>query len=210
MRDIKEQFPLDRDLTQEVAQRLGVTHPCYPGTHIPVVMTVDVLATVMRQGVAVFEAYNAKSDSDLEDGRELEKLEIQRTAFSLMDTAHHIVFDTTLPKQKVDTLTWLESASVKEGEVEPSPGYFEEMAKRFRLHASAAPRTSRLGSVCEAFDKVHCTEPGTGIRAARILMYRKEIGIDLNTPHPTQAPMSAFTFPERTALRLASGGVNAV
>lgn len=39
--DIREQFPLDRDLTLEIASHLGIKHPYYPGTRVPTVMTVD-------------------------------------------------------------------------------------------------------------------------------------------------------------------------
>ena len=33
--DAREQFPLDRDRTQEIARRLKIRHPCYPGTSVP-------------------------------------------------------------------------------------------------------------------------------------------------------------------------------
>lgn len=32
--DIREQFPLDRELTQEVARMLSITHPTYPVTQV--------------------------------------------------------------------------------------------------------------------------------------------------------------------------------
>jgi hypothetical protein len=41
--DIREQFPLGRDETQEIASRLGVCHPVDRHTRVPLVMTTDFL-----------------------------------------------------------------------------------------------------------------------------------------------------------------------
>ena len=48
--DIREQYPLDREITQTIAQELKIRHPHYPGTHVPTVMTVDFLLTVVQNG----------------------------------------------------------------------------------------------------------------------------------------------------------------
>jgi hypothetical protein len=63
--DIREQFPLDRDLTVEISASLGIRHPCYPGTHVPTVMTTDFLVTRVRNGKAVFEAFDVDDRAEL-------------------------------------------------------------------------------------------------------------------------------------------------
>jgi hypothetical protein len=207
--DINEQYPLDRDLTQDVARKLGIRHPCYPGTHVPTVMTVDFMVTLMRDGKQATEVFNAKSEGDTEDERQMEKLEIARTALALMDIPHHIVLDTMLPKQKVKNLEWLQGALVKPGEKEPSEGYYDEMAARFMLHgagAAAATPTKALSKVCGEFDCMHNAEPGTGLRVARILMRRKEIGVDLGLEQLHTQPVSALQFATRKIHMVAVGG----
>lgn len=209
VKDINEQFPLDRDLTIDVARKLDIRHPHYPGTQVPTVMTVDFLVTLQRGGNQVTEALNAKSDADAEDERQIEKLEIARTALDLMDIPHHLVFDSTLPKQKVANLDWLQSALVKPGEVEPCPGYFDEMALRFALHAAnaiASCPTKTLSQVCGEFDRLHNAVAGTALRVARILMRRKEIRFDLNVVQPATQPIAAFTFATRKQRLTAVGG----
>lgn len=48
--DIREQFPLDRDGTQEIAERQGFKHPTDRHTHAPLVMTTDFLVDFSTDG----------------------------------------------------------------------------------------------------------------------------------------------------------------
>lgn len=208
--DINEQFALDRDLTQDVARKLGIKHPYYPGTDVPTVMTADFLVTLRRGGRTVVEAFNAKSDGDAEDMRQMEKLEIQRTALELMEIQHHLVFDSCIPKQKVRNLDLLEKARVKPNEVEPSPGFFAEMALRLARHAANAVVTSpnkTLSQVCAEFDKAHGNPEGTGLRAAFILGKRKEMEFDLDSAHPSQQAIGGFIFKSAQQLTQIAGGM---
>ncbi len=204
--DVNEQFPLDRALTQDVARKLRIPHPCYPGTNVPVVMTCDFMVTLIRNGATVLEAFNTKTDSDVELERELMKLEIQRSALELMEVPHHLVLKSSMPQPLVSNLDWLQRALVKPGEVEPHPGYFDEMAQRFRRHAAAAAKHKTLEQVASEFDRTHGAEPGTGLRAARILLSRREATADLTLPHPAMCPMSNFAVREHGSLHLVSGG----
>lgn len=207
--DINEQFALDRDLTQDVARKLGVKHPYYPGTNVPTVMTSDFLVTLRRGGQTVVEAFNAKSDSDAEDIRQMEKLEIQRTALELMDVKHHLVFDSSLPQKKVRNLDLLERARVKPNEIEPNPGYFDEMARRLARHAThavTATPNQTLSQVCAEFDNAHGAPEGTGLRAAYILAKRKELTFDLDSEHPAQQLIGGFTFKTDKQLKRVAGG----
>lgn len=204
--DVNEQFPLDRDLTQDVARKLGIPHPYYPGTKVPAVMTCDFMVTLVRSGAAVLEAFNTKTDADMEDERELLKLEIQRSALELMEVPHHLVPKSSLPEPLATNLDWLQKAHVKPGEVEPHPGYFDEMAQRFRRHAGAASSPHKsLAQVAAEFDRLHGAEPGTGLRAARILLSRREATMDLSREHPAERPMSTFLVTEHRGLQLVAG-----
>lgn len=204
--DVNEQFPLDRDLTMDVARKLGIRHPYYRGTSVPTVMTVDFMVSLSLDDITAIEAFDTKTDADAEDERALHKLEIARTTLELMDIRHHVVTKSSLPKQKAVNLDWLQKARVKPGETEPTPGYFEEMAARFRRHGAAASPRKTLSQVCSEFDRMHNAEPGTGIRVARILMQRKEVLFDLEVTHPADAEMSAFQFQGQSGLQLAAGG----
>lgn len=156
------------------------------------------------------EAFNAKSDSDAEDIRQMEKLEIQRTALELMDVKHHLVFDSSLPQKKVRNLDLLERARVKPNEIEPNPGYFDEMALRLARHAThavTATPNQTLSQVCAEFDNAHGAPEGTGLRAAYILAKRKELTFDLDSEHPAQQLIGGFTFKTEKQLKRVAGGV---
>jgi hypothetical protein len=48
--DIREQFPLDRDITRRIADDLGVIHPRDVGSGTPLVMTTDFLVDTIHDG----------------------------------------------------------------------------------------------------------------------------------------------------------------
>lgn len=204
--DVNEQFPLDRALTQDVARKLSIPHPFYPGTDVPFVMTVDFMVTLTRNGQTVLEAFNTKTDADVADERELQKLEIQRTALELMEVPHHLVVESAITEPLATNLAWLQSALVKPGEVEPHPGFFDEMATRFMRHAGAAATNKTLAQVASEFDRTQGVEAGTGLRAARILARRKQVLIDLNSTHPAETSMSKFIVVGQNTPRAVAGG----
>ena len=73
--DSKEQFPLDLETTQLIAEQMGVKHPRQPGKDEDKIMSIDLLIIYIdgtRRGISV------KPISDLMDPRTIEKLEIER------------------------------------------------------------------------------------------------------------------------------------
>lgn len=205
--DVNEQFPLDRALTQDVARKLGIHHPFYPGTNVPTVMTVDFMVTLIRNNQTVLEAFNTKTDADVADERELQKLELQRSALELMEVPHHLVVESAITEPLATNLAWLQSALVKPGEVEPHhPGFFNEMATRFMRHAGAAAQNKTLSQVASEFDRTQGVEAGTGLRVARILARRKQVLLDLNSTHPAETSMSKFVVVGQNTPRAVAGG----
>ena len=76
--DIREQVPLDRGETAAIAEAMGVRHPMYPRTTVPVVTKTDFLLDTVVDGRAVEAARTVKPAAKLADRRVLEKLEIER------------------------------------------------------------------------------------------------------------------------------------
>jgi len=191
--DIREQFPLDRDITQDVARIAGFRHPFYPGTDVPTVMTVDFMVTRLRDGLQVQEAFNAKRSEEAEDRNSLVKLEIQRRALALLEVPHHLVFHDDIPHQKVQNIQWIRDSLLKEGEVEPQPGYWASMATRMTAElANPMPGKATLASYCASFDARHGVEPGTGLRTARILLQDRVLCAELGQPELQSLPVSSF------------------
>lgn len=191
--DIREQYPLDRDLTQTKASKLGIRHPTYPGTNVPTVMTADFLVTRMRNDEEVHGAFNSKSISEANDARSMEKLEIQRCALERMGIPHFLIFDRDLNIQVIRNITWIRDSLPKPGEIEPFEGYWVSMTSRLApAIARARYENGTLAEFCSHFDTSFGVRKGTGIRAARILMAERVLLVDLEVANIMQQPVSSM------------------
>jgi hypothetical protein len=203
--DIRERYPLDRGITQDIARSLGIAHPYYRGTQIPTVMTVDFLVTVERGHEAGLVAYNAKTAGEAEDERSLLKLEIQREYFQRIDVEHHVVFDCDIPRQNVANIGDIREAPLRPDELEPRPGYFTDLCRRMLHDMPVHPPTLSLEAYCSEFDCRYGCAPGVGIRVARILMFERLLVPDLSSPALSCEPLSKFVVMSTSTLCHASG-----
>ncbi|GIZ53916.1 TnsA endonuclease N-terminal domain-containing protein [Noviherbaspirillum aridicola] len=191
--DIREQYPLDRELTVEIAASLGIRHPYYPGTHVPTVMTSDFLVTRSYEGRLVHEVFDAKREQEAEDARSIEKLQIQRAYFNGMGYRHHLVFHSSIPTLKVKNVEWARQAVPKLGELAEFTDCLSDAATTMRAEIQQySKRSITLSQYCTDFDYRTGFPRGTGLRTARILIHSHEIATDLNNPDLPNSPLSAF------------------
>lgn len=95
--DIREGYPLNREDTRRIANRLGISHPRYPTTRIDVVMTTDLLLT--RPGFpAAYIALAVKPSDQLSDPRVVEKLAIERAYWLERGVTFYVVTEKELPQ----------------------------------------------------------------------------------------------------------------
>lgn len=211
--DIREQYPLPRDLTQTIAQELRIRHPTYPGTNIPAVMTVDFLLTLQVNGKKTVMALNAKRDEEADDVRSLEKLEIQRSTFERLGFTHHLVYHSQIPEQKVKNIDWIRGALVKPGEPEQHDGFFKGLADRMSGELATPADTtlaSTLEDYCTDFDSRYGVLAGTGLRVARILMAERVLVPDLASPNITRQSLAAFIMTGQPGRLRVVGGTSAL
>lgn len=191
--DIREQFPLCRDLTQAIAADLGIRHPCYPGTNVPTVMTVDMLVTRIHNGEKVYEAFNAKRTEEAEDQTSLEKLEIQRYYFETSGIPHRLVFHSEIPLVEARNIELIRGGNLGPDEHEPYSGFYDHHKT---LMASLLERqlakSISLTEFCDYFDRAQGVTPGTGLRVAKMLMLDRVLVSDLANPDLVTAPLPSF------------------
>ncbi|WP_295751550.1 TnsA endonuclease N-terminal domain-containing protein [Undibacterium sp.] len=190
--DIREQFPLDCDLTQEIASALQIHHPFYPRTKVPTVMTADFLVTRRKNGKSFLEAFNAKCTEEAEDVRSLEKLEIQRAYFDGMGVRHHVVYSSEIPMEKVRTIEWIRSGYLKEGETEPYLGFFKEHVDRIATELGRVRSNQTLNEYCEEYTHRFAIPTGTALRCSKMLMHSRTLIADLQNVDLASAPLSSF------------------
>ena len=189
---IREEYPLDRELTLEIAASLGIAHPYYPGTKIATVMTVDFLVDFNDNGRTRFEALDCKRTEDCEDPRQIEKLQITRTYFAGMDIPHRLVFHSELPMQKIRNIEWIRGGMVKTGEDERYSGSLREQSLIMAHDLARSTRNQPLQEYCRDFEIRQGLSPGEGLRIAKLLMYERILICDLSNPNLASAPLASF------------------
>jgi hypothetical protein len=204
--DIREQFPLPRTATRKVAQELGVKHPAYPTTHIDTVMTVDFFVTRIRDGQEVYEAFDIKANTGVEDARSIEKLEITRALLEENGVSHYLVTESVIPSTKVKNLAWIFGGRVVPEEQQPVPGFFDDYCTRMRVDIPRANKNLLLNEYCRDFDNRFHVQIGTGLRVARILMAERILLADLTQVDLPRAKLGTFVLTGSTNdLRVVGG-----
>lgn len=95
--DIREQFALlPWEETQEIADSLGIRHPAYPYSRTPIVMTSDIVLTLMNKQPNRYAVVSVKPSKDIapqnpKARRCIEKLLIEKTYWNRRNTPWELV-----------------------------------------------------------------------------------------------------------------------
>ncbi|MEW9677911.1 TnsA endonuclease N-terminal domain-containing protein [Lentibacillus sp. L22] len=105
--DIREQFPINREITTKIAEDLNITHPLDPTTQSPIVMTTDFLITLRYESKVNYIARTIKPEKELNSTGVIEKFEIERVYWEGQDVDWAIVTEKNLPKTIIENIKWL-------------------------------------------------------------------------------------------------------
>ena len=177
--DVREQFPLDRDVTRMLAQKMGVVHPRDPKSRVDIVMTTDLLADVRVGGRPRTIAYSVKLSSALADQRTLEKLELERRYWAREQIPWHLVTERDLPERRILNLEWLHEMQSLAHEAISHPDYWTDRCDQFISEF----RRVRAGPIRDFF--MHLEQQwrfahGEPLKVLRHLAANKRIVIDLD------------------------------
>lgn len=190
--DIREQFPLEREITLEITAELGVPHPYYPQTRVPCVMTLDFLVTRAADGKEMHHAYSVKTQSDLNDPKVVARMEVERSFCAMAGIEYFLIISDRLPRNKVNNLFWIREAQIDSEESDSLRGFFEEHQTRMATDLVYTQFRGSLVDYCTKYDQ-RCSVPaGTGLRVARMLLANRTMAMDLNNAIPERAPLSTF------------------
>ncbi len=181
VQDIREQFPLDRNKTQAIADRLGIRHPVDYVTKTPLVMTTDFLVDVAHDGRTRQIAYAVKPSEALAKPRVADKLDIERLYWASEAVEWGIVTEKELPVILTRSIGLVHNYTVVDNFSQPHPGYLKEKAQLV-LNELA----HRSGITIERFsketDQLLSMEPGTALMLVRHLIATKTVRCDMNQP----------------------------
>ncbi len=178
VRDIREQFPLDLEATQEIARQISVKHPVAGTDLFPVVLTTDFHISIYSGHSLTEVARTVKHAAELEKQRTIEKLEIERRYWEIKGIDWGIVTEKDIPRPFADNIDriqkdyWLESSQGAE-------------AARLLSFAELLKQRIRNGrgtflTVTKSFDEEMNLDIGTSIKLLKYLIARKQIRLDFN------------------------------
>lgn len=197
-----EQVPMDRRVTLAAALRLGIKHPKFPRTSVPMVMTLDAIAThIGPDGRPQSVGWDVKPARKLLDKRVLEKLSLHKAYCAHIGIPHKIFTEQSVPKRVPKNIDWLRGAEYHDGEIVEVPGLFTFHPERMLAELQAKRPNHTVGQYCAQYDAAHSLPAGTGIRIFRMLVGRHLLTVDLTAKDllATRMPAPASMAPQRKA-----------
>lgn len=186
--DIREQFPLDREVTRMLAGKMGIVHPQDTRTQTDIVMTTDLVIDVRDNGKTRVKALSVKPTSELNNKRTLEKLELDRRCWQRDGTPWGLVTERDLPATRVAMLRWLHEMQSLEGLKVPHPDYWSDRCECF-LGELSRVRGGLIQDFIRHLEERCTFEPGDAMTVLRHLAATKRIAINLDKPFSAREPV---------------------
>ncbi|MCU7806010.1 MAG: TnsA endonuclease N-terminal domain-containing protein [Candidatus Thiodiazotropha sp. (ex Lucinoma borealis)] len=172
--EIREQFPLQRDITTTLANEHGIRHPRHAA--VDQFMSTDFLVNSRDEYRPKF-ALQAKYVSALEDARTIEKLELERRYWAEKDVPWMIVTDREIPRVVFDNINWLYPAQRDEIEAETLINRVEF----YNHHIQEALHRSLI-DIGKELDTSYDLPPGESMRELRQLLAKRCFSFDIFKP----------------------------
>lgn len=172
--DIREQFPLlPINFTQKIAQIIGVKHPTHPKSGEPIVITTDFLLTISTEHGSRYQAISVKPESEVNNQRVLEKIDIERVCWELLNVPFSLFVGNELTRTQSKNIDWA-TAPFRQG-----PTLFSDE------QITAAIYTLNVGQrfvkdICDFFTASDITSHDDSLTLLRYLIASKLIDVDLS------------------------------
>ncbi len=169
--DIREQFPLEIQVTNSIASDAGISHPAFSG--IKQYMSSDFLVNSIDSKCPKF-VLQAKRSEALVDPRTIEKLELERRYWLEKEVPWFIVTELEIPKIAAKNIEWLYPA--QRDAVEPD--VLIERTQFYAHHFSEKPN-SLLVDICKVLDLAYALPKGESLFEVRQLLAKRCFYFDL-------------------------------
>ena len=180
--DIREQFPLDRELTRKIAHHIKEIHPrTMSGTEY--VFTTDFLLVFESCGQRRLLARTVKPEEELIDKNVRVKFEIERRYWAYHNVDWSIVTERHRNPDLVRNISSLRSFQNLTGVWTPYPGCFRDLASEFARRLQFMTGTS-LRNCCVGLADKFGVSPELVFTTVRHLLVRKLIKTDMRNPMP--------------------------
>ena len=177
--DIKEQYPLDINVTLDIASKAGIEHPKMNG--YPVVMTTDFLYCENN----VWHAVAVKPSAELSNKRVREKLELERQYWERRNIEWKIVTEKEVNMTLTRNLIWLWTGEKLENLITSAPLLNTLREVFLRLYDD---RNVPFSSIIEGLENECHLRAGTAMLIYKDLIRAGRIQIDLTRMLNTADP----------------------
>lgn len=185
--DIREQFPLNREITTRIAEEKSISHPEDRITKTPLVMTTDFLITIRQASQTFVLARTLKPSEQLENPRTIEKFDIERVYWEEKGIDWAIVTEKDLPVEICRNIGRFQGYKRIE---QPMLEIVEELFEYVRR------RKGGLSRLFAQFEEEYALESGTALHCFKYLVASKFITFDMKSPFSVRKETSDFTFVE--------------
>jgi hypothetical protein len=198
--DLREQFPLDRHETIAISQEMGVCHPRDRG--VDIVMTTDLLVDHVVRGEPRQSALSVKPAVDLEDGKTVEKLEIERRFWKRRGVPFHVLTEAERSKDRAFNLLELAERRTLEHLEVPREDYWEDVCQGVLEGLRRRPEGT-LAHVLAALETQCGWAVGDGLAALRHLAANRRVWLDVEVPFDPRGAVSQIRVGDATASKVA-------
>ena len=185
--DIQEQFPLfPHEETLAIAAALNIVHPQDPISKFPIVMTTDLLVTVVRRDAVAYEAWCVKPAQQLQDTRVLEKLELERQYWLRRGVSWFIFTDEEF-SQGYRTNLQIFHPYLRPDALHPLTPV--DIAQIFQLLIPRVHPRAILAHITTRIDDELALSPGTALHIARCFFAHRAWPLDWSVPFHPRRPL---------------------
>lgn len=183
--DIREQYPLERELTTKIAEKKNISHSLDRKNGTPIVMTTDMLITVKDNNKLKYIARTVKPSEELNNLRTIEKFEIEREYWEEQGINWGIVTEKDIP-----TVLWQNIRDIHSCFSLNS----EELLWTEYLYRDLMVAEGSVLRNLDFFDRKYRLEDGSGLKFYKFLLARKFINVDMLQSIDFRTDVKNLTF----------------
>jgi hypothetical protein len=183
--DIREQFPLDKEETIEIARSIGVPHPRKDGGQLAT-MTTDFVLTHAKTVAPTIR--QIKQKKELNDERVLARLEIDRTYWLRRNADWGLLTEIQVDVPRAYNLAWADEYYDVEITARLTWRDTSDLENRLFDQMAKSP-TEPLWKTCRAVDSLLHLEKGVSLGYVRHWIARKRWIVDLTETIDTRKPL---------------------
>ncbi|MRX56492.1 heteromeric transposase endonuclease subunit TnsA [Bacillus idriensis] len=184
--DIREQFPLDREITTQIAEEFRINHSHDNITKVPYVMTTDFLVTVRKGNKIIDVARTVKPSKELEKESVICKFEIEREYWRQQNIDWKIVTEKEMDNKIVNNIKWVHSSFF------PYEGINDR--EIYLLSEYLKKHNAPIINLLVQFDEIYNLDKGNSLSILKYLISKKIIQIDLKEKFELTSISSQLVF----------------